>query len=157
MRKAIYTCPQKFLVKDVSKHQFSNSKRVMPNGDVCQPKDLNNIIQQFRTLKIPQDLPEGHVFTFKAKCDDINPSSYKHEKGLDAVMVTCYGQFVGFLYPGEELDETFIVQSIDPCAEQPIGNGCYVAKEIEVDTTKKEVQYISPYDDKEIKAMLKLK
>lgn len=72
-------------------------------------------------------------------------------------MVTCYGQFIGFLYPGEELDESFIVQSIDPCAEQPIGNGCYIAKEINVDTSKKEVQYISPYSEAEIKAMLKLK
>lgn len=32
-----------------------------------------------------------------------------------------------------------------------------MAKEIKVDTAKKEVQYISLYDEKEIKTMLKIK
>lgn len=41
-------------------------------------------------------------------------------------MVTAFNQFICFLYPDEELNETFIVKSINPSEY----NGCYIGREI---------------------------
>ena len=75
----------------------------MSNGDVCQIKEFNSMIQQFITLHIPQDIPEGTKYVFKANGPTIDTKENKTEnkksekdiddkkvKGLDAVMVTAF-------------------------------------------------------------------
>lgn len=48
--------------------------------------------------------------------------------GLSTKLIIVYNQVIGCLYPGEELDEEFIVQTIDP-TDLNIGNGCYIGWE----------------------------